>query len=358
MRRSNGLWGEVVSWPNLRAAAREAAAGRRRRPSAAVFLAREDEELATLREGLLARTYRPGSYREFTVTDPKPRWISAAPFRDRVVHHALCRVIEPVMDRTLIADTCACRRGKGTHAAVLRAHGHLRETAWCLRLDVLKYFPNVDHALLRRELVRHVKDEGVLWLCGTILDRSPPPPPSAPPQFFPGDDLFTAAERRRGLPVGNLTSQLWANLYLSPLDHFVTERLGLGRYVRYVDDILVFHERKEALRDARDSIGSFLAGLRLRLHPRKTQIVPCARGLPFLGFQLLPSHRRVAFEGKVRCRRRLRRLARAYAAGRIGRDDVNASWNAWVGHARWAATRRLRQRLLGEVLFRREVAMA
>ncbi len=357
MRREGGLWERLVSWPNLRAAARLAAAGRRTRASTLVFWDRLEEGLADLRSDLLARTYRPGPYREFWVREPKPRWISAAPFRDRVVHHALCRVIEPIFDRSMVAHTYACRAGKGTHRAILRAQEHLRAARWVWKADVAKFFPSVDHAILRRMLARRVKDAAVLGLCGTILDASPAPP-AAPLAYLPGDDLFTPVERRRGIPIGNLTSQLWANVYLGGLDHFVQERLGIGRYVRYMDDLLLFDDDPDRLRAAAREVARHLAGLRLRLNPAKTHLVPSRRGIAFLGFHVYRTHRTLLVEGKVRARRRLRRLAAGYAGGEIGPAEARASVRAWIAHAAWGDTWRLRGRMLRETVFRRGVAMA
>jgi retron-type reverse transcriptase len=196
------------------------------------FFFRLEPELVRLQEELTSMTYRPGPYRTFTIYEGKARQISAAPFRDRVVHHALTGILEPIFERSFIHDSYACRKGKGTHAAVDRCQQLARRHAYVLKADVRRFFPSIDHVILKNQIARRIKDPRVLWLVNTIVDHSNPQLPAI--MWFPGDDLFTPIERRRGLPLGNQTSQFFANVYLDALDHFVTDRLRFS-YVRYVD---------------------------------------------------------------------------------------------------------------------------
>ncbi|HMB07556.1 MAG TPA: reverse transcriptase/maturase family protein [Isosphaeraceae bacterium] len=230
MKRHGHLWEGMIAFESLHRAAEKARRGKRFRHPAARFFFHLERELWRLHEELATKTYRPGPYRTFFICEPKRRQISAAPFRDRVVHHALTGMLEPIFERSFIHDSYACRKGKGTHAAVDRCQEFARRFRYVLKADVRKFFPSIDHEILKGLVARKVKDPHVLWLVDRIIDHSNPQDPVL--AWFPGDDLFTPIERRRGLPLGNQTSQFFANVYLDPLDHFVTDRLGLS-YVRY-----------------------------------------------------------------------------------------------------------------------------
>ncbi|MGH9671841.1 MAG: reverse transcriptase domain-containing protein [Bryobacteraceae bacterium] len=296
-------------------------------------------------------SYRPGGYRSFPVHDPKPRLISAAPFRDRVVHHALTRTIEPIFERRFTADSYACRRGMGTHAALRRASSACRRFPYVLKCDVWKYFPSIDHEILKGLLARVLKCPRTLALAGVIIDGSNPKDDAV--CYFPGDDLFTPHDRRRGLPLGNQTSQFFANVYLNPLDHFVRRELRPGHYVRYVDDFLMFSRDAAELERMRGRISRFLCGLRLRLHDGKSRVYRTADGVAFLGWRVLPDRLRLARRNVTAFRRRLRRLQEDYAAGLAGWRDVRARIRAWIAHAEHGDTWQLRRRVLGEYKFRR-----
>ncbi len=226
MRRVGGLWPTLVSWRNLYLAAHAAARGKRFRSDVAAFNLDLEGNVARLRRELTEGAYRPGPYRVYAITEPKRRQISAAPFRDRVVHHALVRQLEPVFEPRFTRDSFACRRGYGTHAALARARTAAARWPCVLKCDVVKFFPSVDHEILLGLLARKVKCARTLNLARLIVDHSNPQQPHAP--YFQGDDLFTPFVRRRGLPIGNQTSQFFANVYLDPLDHFVREQLRHG----------------------------------------------------------------------------------------------------------------------------------
>jgi len=350
MRRHGHLWEGMIAFENLLRAAEKARRGKRSRPPAARFFFHLERELWRLHEELATKTYRPGPYRTFFICEPKRRQISAAPFRDRVVHHALTGVLEPIFERSFIYDSYACRKGKGTHAAVDRCQEFARRFRYVLKADVRKFFPSIDHEILKGLIVRKVKDPHVLWLVNRIIDHSNPQDPVL--AWFPGDDLFTPIERRRGLPLGNQTSQFFANVYLDPLDHFVTARLRLC-YVRYVDDFLVFADDKRRLHEVRDRISEFLERLRLQVHRDKSVVFPCDRGIRFLGYRVFPTHRLLVKENVHRFRRRMRRMQAAYAAGRIGFEAIRPRIMSWIGHARHADTYRLRADLFRKMPFQR-----
>ncbi len=349
MKRADGLWEQVVAWRNLAAAARAAARGKRSRPDVAAFLLDLETEICCLRRELCEGSYVPGGYRTFVVREPKRRLISAAAFRDRVVHHALTRVLEPHFERRFSSRSFACRRGYGTHAAlkgVKRACGRFR---FALRCDVVKYFASIDHEILMELLGRVVACERTLDLARRIVAGSNPQEPVI--AYFPGDDLFTPFERPRGLPLGNQTSQFFANVYLDRLDQLVTRRLRPGAYARYCDDFVLFGDDKQALWTMRAAIVTQLAGLRLRLHPGKSRVYRTAEGLTWLGFRVFPGRTRLVRANVIKARRRIRWLQQAYAAGRVGWPEVSRRLVAWLAHAAHGNTWRLREQVLGSAIF-------
>ena len=339
-RRHNDLFSQIASFAALHAAARRAVRGKRRKPGAASFLVNLEGELLRLERQLQDGTYRPGRYVAFEVNDPKKRIVSAAPFRDRVVHHALCAIVEPIFEAGFIDNTFANRTGKGTHRAIEVYEGYRDRHAHVLRCDIYRYFPAIDHAILKSALRRRIACPGTLALLDQLIDGSNAQEPVN--LYFEGDDLFSPFQRRRGLPIGNLTSQFFANLYLDGFDHFVTEVLR-APYVRYVDDFALFHDDPAVLAGWRDRIDRFLVGRRLRLHPGKTWIAPTAAPATFLGFELHADGGRCLPEDNVRrFRNRLRGLRDKHRAGSIGLGDVEPRVRAWIAHAEHANTWRLR----------------
>jgi RNA-directed DNA polymerase len=349
--RHRDLFDRIANFGALRAAARKAILGKRRKPGAAAFMANLERELLRLERELSDGTYRPGRYVEILVRDPKERLVSAAPFRDRVVHHALCAVVMPIFEAGFIANTFANRTGKGTHAAIAAYERYRDRHAHVLRCDIFRYFPAIDHAILKAELRRRIACAPTLALLDLIIDGSNAQEPVE--LHFPGDDLFEPYRRRRGLPIGNLTSQFFANLYLDRFDHWVSERLG-APYVRYVDDFALFHDDPDVLADWRQRIGVYLAGRRLKLHPRKTVILPTSEPAAFLGFVLMPGgRRRLPDENVARFRGRLRALEDRWRAGTVTAEEARAKIGAWVAHSKHANTWRLRRAILGGARKRR-----
>ena len=239
------LFGNIASFAALHQASKKAIRGKRSKPGAAGFMANLEKNLISIEARLQSNAWRSGGYTEIEVFEPKHRLVSAAPFRDRVVHHALCSVVAPIFEQGFIADSYANRIGKGTHRAVTR-YEHFRDRyRYVLRCDIYRYFPAIDHAILKLDLRRKIKCEPTLALLDHIIDGSNPQ--EQVNVFFPGDDLLDVAGRRRGLPIGNLTSQLFGNVYLNGFDHFVKEVLR-APYVRYVDDFALFADDAEVLR--------------------------------------------------------------------------------------------------------------
>jgi retron-type reverse transcriptase len=353
------LYPEVASFGNLFEAWHKARKGKRGQAEVATFEFHLETNLLRLEAELRDRSYRPGSYRSFYIHEPKRRLISAAPFRDRVVHHALCNVIEPICERRFIRDSYANRIGKGTHRALDRCTYFMRRYRYVLPCDVKQYFPSVDHAILRGILSRHLADPDVLWLIDQILASGVGVLSDEYDQvWFPGDDLL-AADRPRGLPIGNLTSQHWANVYLNELDQFVKRELKCPAYLRYVDDFQLFHDDLDQLHHWRERVIEFLASMRLTLHGGRACPRPVTEGVSFLGFIVFPDHRRLRRHKGVYFERRLRHWLADYRAGRITLEDLQAHVGSWVNHARYGDTYGLRRAILGSTAIpRRELTAA
>jgi len=351
---SASLYPKVFSWDNLLLAFRKASRGKRGRVPAAAFEYHLEDNLILLQTELREKTYEPGPYQSFYIHDPKRRLISAAPFRDRVVHHALCNVIEPLFERGFVFDTFANRAGKGNHRALDSAQVFSRRHRYVLPCDVRQFFPSIDHAILQTILAGKMKDPDVLWLIRRIIASGDGVLAGEYEiAWFPGDGLFSPL-RPRGLPIGNLTSQFWANCYLSSFDHFVKRDLRCPGYVRYVDDMLLFGDDKRALWEWKSAVVERFGLLRLKLHEECSQVRPTTSGFPFLGFVLYPHKRRLKRRKGIAFARKLRLLADEYRSGNIGLDRVGAAVRGWVNHAGYGDTYGLRDAVLGSVVFMRE----
>jgi retron-type reverse transcriptase len=342
-RRHDDLFDRIASFRALHAAAKRAVAGKRRKPGAAAFFANLERELLRLEAQLQDGTYRTGRYLELVVRDPKRRVVSAAPFRDRVVHHALFAVIGPIFERGFIDASYANRLGRGTHRAVAHFERLRDRHQHVLRADIWRYFPAIDHAVLKRDLRRRLACERTLALCETIIDGSNRQEPAQ--RYFPGDDLFSPLERRHGLPLGNLTSQFFANVYLDGFDHWATEVLR-APYLRYVDDFALFADDPSQLAQWRARIEQYLCGRRLLLHPAKTLILPTAKPQRFLGFELRPGgRRRLLPQNVTRFRGRLDAMRERWRNGAVEPAEVHDRIRGWIAHASHADTVRLRHTL-------------
>ena len=318
----DNVFDTIIHRENLYRAAYAAAKGKRTSPAVARFNFFMEREVSRLHDELKSGVYRHGPYKVFKIYEPKERDIAKALFRDRVVHHAVHDVIEPVIDRTFIFDSYACRNGKGTHIALDRAQSFLRANKYCFHGDVRKYFPSIDHGILKRLIRRYVSDRRLLWLTDHVIDTSV---------------ALSPAGEAVGLPIGNLTSQFFANLYLHELDHFVKHGLQRRYYIRYMDDFLVFADSREELEIVRSRIRLFLKEeLNLNLHDAKSQIYKNREGVKFLGFRLFNDGRRVAQDSVRRLRKRLAKfkylLARGWMKESVAVESV-LCWKAHSGHA-------------------------
>jgi retron-type reverse transcriptase len=352
MKRYGNLWKRIISWENLLGAATKAQRGKRTRPVVQHFNFGQEKHLLRLAHDLEGGTYHPGKYRSHWIVIPKPRMISAAPYRDRVVHHALMNILEPILDRHFHPHSFACRKEKGTHAAADRLQFLMKRNRYVLKCDIRKFFPSIDHEILKGTFRRLIKDKKVLSLMDRIVDNSNEQEETL--AWYEGDDLFSPLTRRHGLPIGNLTSQWFANWMLNDLDHFITSRLGLGGYVRYCDDFVILARERSELKDAIIEIWKFLCLRRLQVHENRLSVTPVKSGMTFVGYRIWPPHRLVRKGNIKRFRRRVQWMKNAYLEGRIGWEDIKPRLDSWLGHAKQADSERLISRLSRDWTFTRD----
>jgi len=352
MKRYGNLYSEIINFENILLSSRQAQKGKRFRDNVLDFNYHLETELIRLQKQLTDKTYQPGAYRTFCLTNPKSRLISAAPYRDRVVHHILCNIIVPIFERTFVADSYANRLGFGTHRALNKFTHFARNSRYVLQCDIRKYFPSIDHIILKELIRRKIKCADTLWLIDTIIDNSNEQ--EIVIDYFPGDDLLTPVSRRRGLPIGNLTSQFFSNIMLNNFDHFVKEQLKILKYVRYVDDFALFSDDRKLLADARLAIEEYLTKLRLKIHPVKSQLFETKIGASFLGFRVFSDRIRVRNSNLHQARRRLKRLQIDYAQGRIELNQVTQSIRSWIAHLEHGDTWQLRKQIFTSLYFRRK----
>ena len=329
MKRAGGLYDRIAEPENLRLSFLKAVRGKRGKAEVIEYAAGLDANLRRLRDQLLARRVAIGDYHFFTVHDPKERVICAAAFPERVLHHAVMNVCEPVLERFAIHDSYACRKDKGMHAAVLRAQDFSRRNLWHLKLDIRKYFDSIDHATALDLLARRFKDADLLALFGQILSSY---------ETDPG----------KGLPIGNLISQHLANFYLGHLDHFVKETLRVAGYVRYMDDFVLWEGDKHALKGHLAAITAFLESrLQLRLKD-DVQINRSARGLPFLGYRIFAHRLDLGPRARRRFARRLGRFEQEFETGHWSECDLARHAEALLSYVRFADSAGFRRQVVAQ----------
>jgi len=332
MKRLGNLWHKIISFENFYLAYRKARRGKQHKASVAQFILNLEVELLKLQQEVIDNIYLPGEYRLFTIYERKPRQIAAAPFRDRVLHHALLNIVEPLLDRQFIDDSYACRKNKGVHKAVTRYQQWAKRYRYALKMDIAQYFPSINRPLLKDKIQRYIKDKQVLNLFNLIIDNAP---------------------TTQGIPIGNLTSQFLANLYLDDFDHYLKEKLQVPAYLRYVDDFVVLGDDKNILQTIKLAVRDKLAQDLLLLHPRKAHITPTSDGLDLLGYHVFPHFRRLRTDNIHRFNRKLRQFAKQHAEGQKSWADFNPSIQSWIGHASHADTMELRKKIFSDIVFSR-----
>lgn len=317
MKRNGNLLPLITAYPNIRLAWLKTLRGKRSSSSALRFGRNLDANLRGLQKRLRSQDAGWGNYRQFQIFEPKQRTISAAPIAERVMHHAMMNILEPLFERPLIYHCYACRKNKGTHAAVKQAFHWSRSGGWFLKLDVRGYFDSIDHKVLYQQLTRLIKDPSVLQLLYSLLSSY---------ATIPG----------KGLPIGNLTSQFCANLYLSGMDHSILEQCRPRAYLRYMDDFVLWAQTKEELSAALHHITDY-CDEHLKLHMKPPVLARVETGLPFLGFLIRPSGIYLTQKSRARMKKRALSIQTALRSNSIGQETAGMraqSVNAAVGLAR------------------------
>lgn len=277
-----------------------------------------EENIFELHRGLNDGSYRHGPYKPFYIHDPKQRLIHKATVRDRIVHHAIYSVLNPIFEPTFIANSFSCRIGKGTHKGVKALEKMLRKVScnntrncFALKCDIKKFFDSIDHQILLNILAKRIKDIKTMSLLAEIIGS-----------FSSGS----------GLPIGNLTSQLFANIYLSEFDHFIKHELEVKNYVRYTDDFVIVSEDRGYLEHLIKSVSNFMKeNLKLSLHPQKISLRKYKQGIDFLGYVILPRHIAVRTKTKRRIIRKLQKYLTDYASGNLSEDVLKQSMASYFG---------------------------
>jgi len=344
MKTYNNLFEEICSFQNLHLAYLKARKCKRYRNEILKFSYNLEANLTNLQKELSNQTYQHGSYREFIVCDLKKRHIKTAPFRDRVVHHAVCNIIEPIFNKGFIFDSYACLEKKGTHKAIKRLEIFLKSVSvsakrtlderkiYCLQCDISKYFNSIDHQILFNLLKKKIADKKTLWLIKKILDSS-------------YDKKLGV-----GIPIGNLTSQLFANIYLNELDQFIKHKLHLRYYLRYMDDFLILGFGKKKLHGTKVQIREFLKNqLRLKLHPKKANIFPANKGINFLGYWSFGNYRLLRKTTIKRFIKRMKKYQKMLNKKVLSKGKFNNSLQSWTTYAHFANSYKLIKTLSNEL---------
>lgn len=336
--KRRNLWKELCSISNLELAYKKARKHKTLKQYVLDFEKDLQNNLCLLRVELLLHSYSPKPLETFILRDPKTRKISKSDFRDRIIHHALCNIIEPIFEKSFIYDSYANRIGKGTLKAIQRFE-HFRKKLsqndtkdiFILKADIKHYFDEVDHKILLQIIKRKVKDEKVLWLIQKILSNY-------------------STKSSKGMPLGNLTSQFFANVYLNELDHFVKHKLRAKFYIRYVDDFVILHNSKRQLLDWKEKIHNYLnKNLMLELHPDKSKVVFSENGLDFLGLKIFHHYKLLKRRNLRSFRRKLKIICTKYDKKEITYDEVYDFLEGWIAYTKNANTHNLRKRIINEI---------
>jgi hypothetical protein len=325
VKRQNFLFENIVTYNNIRLAFLKAIRGNHSSPQAVDFYQNLDKNLSLLRAKLLTLNCGWGGYKSFLITDPKLRTISTAPFEQRIMHHAVMNILEPVFDRPMIRHSYACRKGKGTHAAVLYAFRQCKTAPYFLKLDIRKYFDSIDHEILKAQLRRLIKDKRVITLLDGIIGSY---------ETAPG----------KGVPIGNLTSQFFANLYLACLDHYILEQLRPDAYCRYMDDFVLWSDSQAKLKAMYKLINEYVTrDLKLAVKPPVFGNAVC--GLPFLGFLIKEKGIYLMQKSKRRVKDRMAEISAAFYNGVITEEKAAERARSVFAAISLARTNRFRKKL-------------
>lgn len=354
MKTYNHLYKKLYSWENLEEAYWKARRHKTNNPRVRAFDEHWRLYLCQLLNEMRTKTYTPRPLQRFVLRDPKTRVICVSDFRDRIVHHALVNILQPIFEPRFIHDSYASREGKGNLLALVRfdvflhkvsKNGRLIESArnknqivgFAFKADIKHYFDTVDHEVLLNMIKRRIKDENILWLIHKILAN------------------HNAGIPGKGMPLGNWTSQFFANIYLNELDQFVKHELKAKYYIRYVDDFVIVHEQKVKLQEYKQKISQFLKILKLELHPTKCKISSLGRGITLLGFRVFYHHKLVRKRNIRKIKVKCHHLLEKYGDKGIDHQEVLDVFQGWDAYARHGNSYRLCQRLREEIARKLEI---
>lgn len=352
MKTIKRVFEKIVDYENLYAAYLAARLSKRYRNEVLGFSARLEENLVRIQEELLNGTYRMGRYREFYIYEPKQRLIMAQPFRDRVVQWAIYRILHPLFVKSYISDSHACIDGRGVHSGVQRLHYWLKmvnkkpEKYYYLKLDISKYFYRIDHEILTNILRRKIKDEKLLALLDKIINSETNF--GLPPGMAPGEVKKSERISSKGMPVGNLSSQMFANLYLNELDQYCKRTMKIRYYVRYMDDVIILHDDKKMLHAWKNQIDAFLQeNLRLDLND-KTCIRPITLGIEFCGYKVWATHIKLRKSTALKMKRQLKQVKEKFAEGKITLTRAMQTVHSYAGILKHCNSHNLKTKIFGD----------
>jgi len=344
MKTYNKLYQKVCSFENLILAFKKARKGKSKKDYVIIFESNLKENIKLLQNALKSKTYIPRKLKKFVIRDPRTRTIHASIFRDRIVHHAIINILKPIFEKRFICDSFASRKQKGTHLAVKRFESFVRKVSsngriiknpfnnnsikgYVLKADVKHYFATMNHQILINILRRKIKDEDFIWLIKVILDNFDTP-------------------KGRGLPLGNYTSQFFANIYLNDLDYFIKHRLKAKYYIRYVDDFVILHKEKKVLENFKIKIEKYLKNLRLELHPDKSEIHALRNGIAFLGYRIFYHYKLLRKRNQKHFFNKFKNKIELYHQGAMSKDKLESFLQGWFGYSKFADTYKLRQKIV------------
>src|SRR3989344_4393222 len=325
MKIYKNLFDEIVSTENLFLAWDKFKNGKRNKKDVQLFEWNLEENIFRLSRDLKDKMYKHGAYHSFNISDPKPRNIHKAQVRDRILHHDVFRILNPIFEPGFISASFSCREGYGTHKGVQYLQDTLRKatqngrvSCFALKCDIKKFFDTIDHDTLLGILKRKIKDDDTIWLLKQIISS-----------FSSNHSLFGI---EKGVPIGNLTSQLFANIYMNEFDQFIKTKLKVRYYLRYTDDFLILSESRGYLVNILPKIINFLEeNLLLRIHEEKTKIRKTSQGIDFLGYVVFQKHRLVRTKTKRRIMRKFGNKIREYKQGLIFKNSLTQSLQSYLG---------------------------
>jgi len=357
MKKLNNLFHQIYDFDRLLFAYKQAKESRRYKDEVLLFTSNLEENLIDIQNHIIHHSYEVGRYREFFVHDPKKRLIMALPFRDRVVQWAVYSVLNPIFAKGYINDSHGCVMGRGTLSAIKRLQYWLKKVSksprkyYYLKLDISKYFYRIDHDILLDIIGRKIQDPDVLWLLSTIINSEDTA--FGLPQGMAAHETDVRLNDK-GMPIGNLTSQMFANIYLNELDQFVKRKLGIRHYIRYMDDMIILSSDKQELHQLKHEIGDFLdEKLRLNLND-KTCVRPITLGIDFLGYKVWPTHIKLRKSSALKMKKRLKHIQKQYARGEIDFEKANSVVQSYLGIMKHCNSLRLKMKIFDEFLLQRD----